>query len=161
MLCFLIVKKRIERRKVMSFHNGSKNSRSQNSFLAETAIALSKGGKKEQATNAKKEGRLSKHELKLYFTLTQKWSSTKDMLVFCSKWKLLHEKRVQSRQYFSWVYQHGRRVVVVVVVSVFVLFSMSLPSWSWSSRVATFDLKHTDDTDASVQRNFTAKLHNP
>ena len=43
---FLIVKKRIERRKVMSFYDGSKNSRSQNSFLAETAIALSKDGRK-------------------------------------------------------------------------------------------------------------------
>ena len=89
-----------------------------------------------------------------HFTfLTQKWSSTKDMLVFCNKWKLLHEERVQSRQYFSWVYQHGRRLV-------FVLFSMSPPSWSWWSRVATLDLKHTDDTDASVQRTFIAKLHN-
>ena len=49
----------------------------------------------------------------------------------------------------------------VVVVSVFVLFSMSPPSWSCLSRVATLDLKHTDDTDASVQRTFIAKLHNP
>ena len=47
----------------------------------------------------KKEERLGKHELKLYFTFTQKWSSTKYMLIFCNKWKLLHEKRVQSRQY--------------------------------------------------------------
>lgn len=115
MLCFLIVKKRIERRKVMSCYHGSKNSRSQNSFLAETAIALSKDGRKEQATNAKKEGRLSKHELKLYFTLTQKWSSTKYMLIFCDKQKLLHEKRVRSRQYPFWVYQHGRRVVLLLL----------------------------------------------
>ena len=53
----------------------------------------------------KKEERLGKHELKLYFTFTQKWSSTKYMLIFCNKWKLLHEKRVQSRQYiyiFFW-----------------------------------------------------------
>ena len=103
MLCFVIVKKRIDRRKVMSCYHVSKNSRSQNSFLAETAVALSKDGRKEWATNAlfkKKEERLGKHELKLYFTFTQKWSSTKYMLIFCNKWKLLHEKRVQSRQYF-------------------------------------------------------------
>ena len=52
MLCFVIVKKRIERRKVMSCYHVSKNSRSQNSFLAETAVALSKDGRKEWATNA-------------------------------------------------------------------------------------------------------------
>ena len=103
MLCFLIVKKRIERRKVMSCYHSNKNSRSQNSFLAKTAIALSQDGRNDWATNSlfqKKEGRLSKHELKLFFTFTQKWSSTKYMLIFCNKWKLLHEKRVQSRQYF-------------------------------------------------------------
>ena len=53
----------------------------------------------------------------------------------------------------------------VVVVSVFVLFSMSPPSWSIaeisSGKVSTLDLKHTDDTDASVQRTSIAKLHNP
>ena len=52
-----------------------------------------------------------------------------------------------------------------VAVSVFVLFSMSPPSWSIAeistSRVSTLDLKHTDDTDASVQRTSVAKLHNP
>ena len=57
------------------------------------------------------------------------------------------------------------RFVVVVVVSVFVLFSMSPPSWSIaeisSGKVSTLDLKHTDDTDASVQRTSIAKLHNP
>ena len=63
----------------------------------------------------KKEGRLGKHELKLYFTFTQKWSSTKYMLIFCNKWKLLHEKRVQSRKYFWGVYQHGRRVVLLLL----------------------------------------------
>ena len=115
MLCFLIVKKRIERRKVMFCYHGSKNSRSQNSFLAETAIALSKDGRKEQATNAKKKGDKKKHELKLYFTFTQKWSSTKYMLIFCDKWKRLHEKRVQSRQYPFQVYQHGRRVVLLLL----------------------------------------------
>ena len=52
MLCFLIVKKRIERRKVTSCYHGNKNSRSQNSFLAETAVALSKDGRKKWATNA-------------------------------------------------------------------------------------------------------------
>ena len=52
MLCFVIVKKRIERRKVMSCYHVSKNSRSQNSFLAETAVAFSKDGRKEWATNA-------------------------------------------------------------------------------------------------------------
>ena len=157
---FLIVKKRIERRKVMSFYHGSKNSRSQNSFLAETAIALSKDGRKEQATNAKKEGRQSKNELKLYFTFTQKWSSTKYMLIFCNKWKLLHEKRVQSRQYFfGYINMAGE--LFCCCCFCFVLFSMSPPSWSWSSRVPTLDLKHTDDTDASVQRTFIAKLHNP
>ena len=52
MLCFIIVKKRIERRKVMSCYHVSKNSRSQNSFLAETAVALSKDGRKEWTTNA-------------------------------------------------------------------------------------------------------------
>ena len=51
MLCFIIVRKRIERRKVMSCYHVSKNSRSQNSFLAETAVALSKDGRKEWATN--------------------------------------------------------------------------------------------------------------
>lgn len=53
----------------------------------------------------------------------------------------------------------------VVVVSVFVLFSMSPPSSSIaeisSGKVSTLDLKHTDDTDASVQRTSIAKLHNP
>ena len=148
------------------------------------------------------------------------------MLIFCNKWKLLHEKRVQSRKYFWGVYQHGRRVVLLllflflfwspchppswsiaeiskivstldlkhtddtdssvkrtsianyvihdpfeisevnfVAVSVFVLFSMSPPSWSIAEistrRVSTLDLKHTDDTDASVQRTSIAKLHNP
>ena len=118
MLCFVIVKKRIDRRKVMSCYHVSKNSRSQNSFLAEAAVALSKDGRKEWATNAlfkKKEERLGKHELKLYFTFTQKWSSTKYMLIFCNKWKLLHEKRVQSRKYFWGVYQHGRRVVLLLL----------------------------------------------
>ena len=55
--------------------------------------------------------------------------------------------------------------VVVVVVSVFVLFSMSPPWWSIaeisSGKVSTLDLRHTDDTDASVQRTSIAKLHNP
>ena len=163
MLCFVIVKKRIERRKVMSCYHVSKNSRSQNSFLAETAVALSKDGTKEWATNAlfkKKEERLGKHELKLYFTFTQKWSSTKYMLIFCNKWKLLHEKRVQSRQYFfGYINMAGE--LFCCCCFCFVLFSMSPPSWSWSGRVPTLDLKHTDDTDASVQRTFIAKLHNP
>ena len=52
-----------------------------------------------------------------------------------------------------------------VAVSGFVLFSMSPPSWSIveisTRRVSTLDLKHTDDTDASVQRTSIAKLHNP
>ena len=117
-------------------------------------------GNKEEATNAKKEGRLSKHELKLYFTLTQKWSSTKYMFIFCNKWRLLHEKRVQSRQYFfGYINMAGE--LFCCCCFCFVLFSMSPPSWSWSSRVPTLDLKHTDDTDASVQRTFIAKLHNP
>ena len=168
MLCFVIVKKRIERRKVMSCYHVSKNSRSQNSFLAETAVALSKDGRKEWATNAlfkKKEERLGKHELKLYFTFTQKWSSTKYTLIFGNKWKLLHEKRVQSRQYFWGGYSTWPESCFVVVVSVFVLFSMSPPWWSIaeisSGKVSTLDLRHTDDTDASVQRTSIAKLHNP
>ena len=120
----------------------------------------------------KKEERLGKHELKLYFTFTQKWSSTKYMLIFCNKWKLLHEKRVQSRQYIYFFLGGGGGGIstwlescFVVVVSVFVLFSMSPPSWSIaeisSGKVSTLDLKHTDDTDASVQRTSIAKLHNP
>ena len=52
MLCFLIVKKRIERRKVMSCYHSNKNSRSQNSFLAKTAIALSQDGRNDWATNS-------------------------------------------------------------------------------------------------------------
>ena len=108
----------------------------------------------------KKEERLGKHELKLYFTFTQKWSSTKYMLIFCNKWKLLHEKRVQSRQYFfGYINMAGE--LFCCCCFCFVLFSMSPPSWSWSGRVPTLDLKHTDDTDASVQRTFIAKLHNP
>ena len=113
----------------------------------------------------KKEERLGKHELKLYFTFTQKWSSTKYMLIFCNKWKLLHEKRVQSRQYFWGGYSTWPESCFVVVVSVFVLFSMSPPWWSIaeisSGKVSTLDLRHTDDTDASVQRTSIAKLHNP
>ena len=108
----------------------------------------------------KKEERLGKHELKLYFTFTQKWSSTKYMLIFCNKWKLLHEKRVQSRQYFfGYINMAGE--LFCCCCFCFVLFSMSPLSWSWSSRVATLDLKQTDDTDTSVQRTFIAKLHNP
>ena len=41
-----------QEKKVMSRYHGSKNSRSQNSFLAETAIALSKDGRKEWAKKA-------------------------------------------------------------------------------------------------------------
>ena len=71
MLCFVIVKKRIDRRKVMSCYHVSKNSRSQNSFLAETVVALSKDGRKEWATNAlfKKKGEIgqTRTETLLYF----------------------------------------------------------------------------------------------
>ena len=50
------------------------------------------------------------------------------MLIFCNKCKLLHEKRVQSRQYCFFlgggggggggggVYQHGRRVVLLLLL---------------------------------------------
>ena len=84
-------------------------------FLGRDGHCVVKRWKERIGYKCKKEGRQKKHELKLYFTFTQKWSSTKYMLIFCDKWKRLHEKRVQSRQYPFQVYQHGRRVVLLLL----------------------------------------------
>ena len=69
-------------------------------FLGRNGHCIVKRWKERIGYKCKKRREIEQTRTLLYFTFTQKWSSTKYMLIFCNKWKLLHEKRVQSRQYF-------------------------------------------------------------